>query len=70
MYILGLADDRIQQFSIDGSTYATVTYPAAFNFPAGLAPDVPKDDVVNMLDFVTTDSGTTWYGTQIGEDYK
>ena len=70
LYVLDQTNDAIYQYSIDGSVYATVTYPAAFNFPVGLAPDVPKDDVVNVLDFVTTDGGTTWYGTQIGEDYK
>ena len=70
MYICGSTNDAAYQYSVDGSVYATTTYPAAFKFPTGFAPDAPKDDVVNMLDFVTTDGGTTWYGTQIGEDYK
>ena len=70
LFLCGRDPDLMVEVSIDGSTYATVTYPAAFNFPGGVAPDVPKLSEINILDFVTTDGGTSWYGTQIGEDYK
>jgi sugar lactone lactonase YvrE len=70
MFILGTTNNTVYQYTCDGSVYATVTYPAAFDFPNGDVPTAPLDDVVNSIDFVTTDGGTTWLGTQIGEDYK
>tara|TARA_R110000851_G_scaffold98040_1_gene212445 strand:+ start:811 stop:2022 length:1212 start_codon:yes stop_codon:yes gene_type:complete len=70
MFVSGFVANAIFQYTCDASVYATTTYPAAFNFPSGTVPTVPKDDTENLLDFVTTDGGATWYGTQIGENYK
>jgi hypothetical protein len=70
MYASDSTLDKVVQYAVDGSVYATTTYPAAFDFPSGIVPPVPVGGVKNLLDFVTTDGGTTWYGTQIGEDYK
>jgi hypothetical protein len=70
MFVSGFSTDSLFQYTCDGSVYATVTYPAAFEFPDGVVPTAPLKDIKNSIDFVTTDGGTTWLGTQIGEDYK
>jgi hypothetical protein len=76
MFIVGTSSNSynigkyVSQFEVDGSVYATTAYPSAFKFPRGVVPAPPKGGEKNVLDFFTTDGGTTWNATQIGADYR
>lgn len=65
MVMGGIVGDAIYQYSL--AVPATLTYPAAFKWAGGTAPDAPADGEVDVLTFFTTDTGTTWYGFQDGD---
>jgi hypothetical protein len=65
MYIVGSDNDTVYQYST--FTPATFTYPAAFKWPAGTAPDTPAVGETDVITAYTTDSGTTWYAFQAGD---
>ena len=68
LYVLGTS--YVFQYDVDGSVFATLTYPSTLEFPNGVVPIAPEVGIKNVLDFFTTDGGATWYANQIGEDYK
>ena len=66
MFMVGYNSDSVYQYDTNDSVYATVTYPASFNFPAGTPPAVPLGGVLNILEAQTTDGGTSWNVTELG----
>lgn len=69
MYVIGTVSDTIYQYSTVAATTApaTFTYPASVAWPSGTAPDAPADGEIDILEFSTTDGGTTWYGVRTGD---
>jgi len=67
MYMVGNTTDSVYQYSTSVTALATFTYPAAFKWAGGTAPDAPANGEVDVLTFFTTDTGTTWYGFQDGD---
>jgi hypothetical protein len=65
MYILGGSNKTVYQYSTVSP--ATFTYPAAFKWPAGTAPDAPGPGETDVITAFTVDSGTTWYATLKGD---
>lgn len=53
--------------SITPSAAVTLTYPASVAWPSGTAPDAPAVGETDILEFSTTDGGTTWYGVRTGD---
>lgn len=53
----------------DATGGRSITWPAAVKWPGGTAPSLSlanKTDIVNLF---TTDGGTTWYGTVVGQNF-
>lgn len=47
----------------DGTGGRTITWPAGYNWPAGVAPTLSTGaNAVDFIDLWTDDGGTTWYG--------
>ena len=67
MYIVGLTNDTIYQYSTGTSALATLTYPASVDWPSGTAPTAPASGETDVYTFYTTDGGTTYYGFQVGD---
>ena len=69
MYVLDLTNATIYQYSTVAATTApaTFTYPASVAWPSGTAPDAPAVGETDILEFSTTDGGTTWYGVRSGD---
>jgi hypothetical protein len=65
MYIVGDNTNTVYQYSTIAPT--TLTYPAAFKWPGGTAPDAPAVGEIDVITAYTTDSGTTWYAFQAGD---
>ena len=70
MYMSGGTGDRVYQYTVGSIISATTTYPAGFKFSTGTTPDAPLGGEVDILEFQTTDGGTTWYGTQLGNNFS
>jgi 6-phosphogluconolactonase (cycloisomerase 2 family) len=69
MYVIGNASNTVHQYTTGTLIPAITTYPASFKFPSGTTPAAPLDGEVDILEFQTTDGGTTWYGTQLGNNF-
>ncbi len=55
----------------DATGGRTVTWPASVKWAGGTAPTLSTDaNAVDILTFITTDAGTTWYGMLAGEDFS
>ena len=67
MYMLGTNSDTVFQYSSSILASYSITYPAAFKWPAGTAPDTPADAEVDVITVFTVDGGTTWYAFQAGD---
>jgi len=66
-YICGNNSDTIYQYSFSSSSTATVSYPASVKFSGGTTPSVPANGEKDLLVFITTDGGTTYFGKQAGD---
>ena len=66
LFIVGNNDD-VSQYSITGSSPATVTYPSSVKWSGATTPDAPAGGEKDLYVFVTTDGGTTYYGKQAGD---
>lgn len=68
LFMTGYTNDTIYQYSTAGTPApATFTYPASVAWPSGTAPDAPAVGETDILEFSTTDGGTTWYGVRTGD---
>lgn len=68
LYMVGINTDTVYQYSTAGTPApATFTYPASVAWPSGTAPDAPAVGETDILEFSTTDGGTTWYGVRSGD---
>jgi len=55
----------------DGTGGRTFAWPASVDWAGGSAPTLTTAaSAVDILDFISTDGGTTWYGNVIGLDVK
>ena len=66
-YIVGSTSDTVFQYSFSSSTLATIAYPASVKFSGGTTPSTPADGEKDLLVFITTDGGTTYFGKQAGD---
>jgi 6-phosphogluconolactonase (cycloisomerase 2 family) len=67
MYVIGQDSSSVWQYTTGTYGDATLTYPASVKFPSGTAPAAPADGETDILEFSTTDGGTTWYGVRTGD---
>ena len=67
MYIVGLSNDAVYQYSTGSSALATIAYPSSVNFAGGTAPDAPANGETDILTFYTSDGGTTYQGFKAGD---
>ena len=67
MYIAGLANSTIYQYTTGSSATATFSYPASVEWPSGTAPDGPAIGETDVLVFLTDDGGTSYQGFQAGD---
>jgi DNA-binding beta-propeller fold protein YncE len=70
MYYLAFGVDTIFQYSTGSIDDATFTYPASVKWAGGTAPTAPADGETDVLNFVTADGGTTYYGFQSGDNFS
>jgi len=66
MYIAGLGNDSIYQYTSGSTSAATFTYPSSVKFPSGTAPAGPAIGETDVLVFYTDDGGTTYQGFRAG----
>lgn len=53
----------------DATGSRTVSWPASVDWPGGSAPTITSTaNAVDVLTFLTTDGGTTWYGFAAGQN--
>lgn len=52
---------------VTGASTYTITWPSSVKWHGGSAPDAPESATTNLYVFLTTDSGTTYYGKLAGE---
>jgi DNA-binding beta-propeller fold protein YncE len=64
MYILGSTNDVVYQYSTVSSsnTTPTVAWPESITWETGSAPTLPDLGQTDVLEFYTSDGGTTYYG--------
>ena len=64
MYVLGGTGDAVYQYTTgsSGNTTPTVTWPETINWETGSAPTLPEFVQTDVLEFYTSDGGTTYYG--------
>ena len=68
MYSLGFSTKNVYQYTTGTAPApATFTYPASVAWPSGTAPDAPAVGETDILEFSTTDGGTTWYCVRTGD---
>ncbi len=67
MFIAGVTNDKVYQYSTTGSAPATITYPSSVKWSGATTPDAPAAGEKDVYTFVTTDGGTTYYGKQAGD---
>lgn len=67
MYIVGVSNDTVYQYTTGTSAPATVSYPSSVDWAGGTAPDAPAVGETDVLVFYTDDGGTNWYGFQAGD---
>lgn len=71
MYLVGLWQTTVYQYStVGGLAPAVFTYAPAIKWPGGLAPASPAAGETNVIDFLTTDGGTTWLGAERGAAFS
>ncbi|MEM9968503.1 MAG: WD40 repeat domain-containing protein [Pseudomonadota bacterium] len=71
LYMIGFWQVRVYQYStLGGLSPAVFTYDPSVQWPGGMAPSSPGAGETNLLDFLTTNGGTTWYGTERGADFS
>lgn len=62
---LYIADSDVYQYSTEGSPApAELVYPTAVKWSGGTKPESPLDGEKKALEFVTTDTGTNWIGSE------
>lgn len=66
-YIVGQSGDAVYQYTLSGSSTATITYPASVKWSGATTPDAPAAGEKDVYIFVTTDGGTTYYAKQAGD---
>lgn len=64
MYVLGNTNDTLYQYTTgsSGNTTPTVTWPESIAWETGSAPTLPETGQADVLEFFTSDGGTTYYG--------
>jgi hypothetical protein len=67
MYVVGVDNDTIYQYTTGSISTATFTYPSSVKFPSGTAPAGPAIDETDVLVFYTDDGGTTYQGFRAGD---
>lgn len=66
----GSASSFTMFISMDG-TPRTVTWPSKFKWQGGIAPTLTStSESVDVISFVTLDSGDSWYGFMGGQDFQ
>jgi hypothetical protein len=61
MYMVGVDNSTIFQYSTAGATAATINYPSSVKFPSGTPPATPANAEVDTIGIYTIDSGTSYY---------
>jgi DNA-binding beta-propeller fold protein YncE len=67
MYVVGVDNDTIYQYTTGSTATATFTYPSSVKFPSGTAPAGPAIGETDVLVFYTDDGGTTYQGFRAGD---
>jgi hypothetical protein len=60
MYVLGLIDKVVYQFSTVGPSAATITYPSSVKFPNATPPTTPSNGEVDIVSLCTIDEGISY----------
>ena len=67
MYMVGITNDTVYQYSTSSTALATLTYPSSVKWAGGTAPSAPANGEKDVYNFFTLDGGTTYYGFQAGD---
>lgn len=67
LYVIGLQNDTVFQYTTGSSALATIAWPASVEWPSGAAPAAPASGETDIYTFFTTDGGSTYYGNQVGD---
>jgi hypothetical protein len=68
LFALGDTNNSVFQYTTQLIAPATTTFPASFEFTSGATPAAPADGVTDILEAQTTNGGTTWYVTPLGQN--
>jgi 6-phosphogluconolactonase (cycloisomerase 2 family) len=66
MYMVGITNDTVYQYTTSIITLATTNFPASFEFTSGATPAAPANGVTDILEAQTTNGGATWIVSQFG----
>lgn len=66
MYIAGVTNDTIYQYSTEAASTPTITWPTGIRWAGGSAPNSPAAGQTDQYVFFTYDGGTTYWGKQSG----
>ena len=65
MYVVGYANDRVYEYDTYSiSNTPTITWPTNITWETGSAPTLPQLGQSDLLEFYTSNGGTTYYGRQ------
>jgi DNA-binding beta-propeller fold protein YncE len=70
MLLIGAGRKTVYSYKTKFSGAATFTYPASVKWPGGTQPTDPADGETDLLQFLTTDGGTTYLGRVLGDNFS
>ena len=67
---VGLSSYNVLQYSSSSTLTPSFTYPASVQWPSGIAPTDTADGQTDLLRFLTTDGGSTYFGRLLGDNFS
>ena len=67
---VGLSSYNVLQYSSSSTLTPSFTYPSSVQWPSGIAPTDTADGQTDLLRFLTTDGGSTYFGRLLGDNFS